>query len=454
MDAYSPPPLWSFAPFVLLLLVIAVFPLVHRLAHFWERNRNKLLVSLALALVTILFYAFVHTGVRDHEHREKLLVGLAAVEQVLHHAVIADYVPFIILLFSLYTISGGILLKGDIPAHPITNCAFLGAGAVLASFIGTTGASMLLIRPVLRTNAERRHKVHTIVFFIFVVSNSGGCLTPLGDPPLFLGYLRQVPFWWTLELFWPWLLLNGALIAVYFVWDTLAYRREEPRDIVLDEIKVRPLSLHGGVNFLWLLGVVACVAVVGNENGWSPFPHAREVLLLLLTALSWFTTPSNREIRQANAFTFGAIAEVAALFIGIFICMQTPVEYLRAEGPNLPLHTPAAFFWATGVLSSFLDNAPTYVVFFETAATLSAPDPISVKIGSEVGHIGAQYLLAVSMGAVFMGANTYIGNGPNFMVKTIAEASGVKMPSFFGYMAYSAAILIPLCAGVMMVFLW
>ncbi len=426
---HGPPSLWSFLPFIGLLLAIAIFPLVRRMAHFWERNRNKLLVALVLGFSTVLYYYFAR--------------GPAAAEHVLEHALLVEFVPFIVLLFSLYTIAGGIFLRGDLTATPAVNTAFLAAGSVLASFVGTTGASMLLIRPVLRTNRQRRRKVHTIVFFIFLVSNIGGCLTPLGDPPLFLGYLKGVPFWWTLRLTVPWLVASGILLAVYFLWDSWAVRRENPADLARDVSQSRPLGLDGGRNLIYLAAVVACVATVdptkflpGTE--WLPPAYLREGMLLLLAALSWFTTPRNREIRAANEFNFAAIAEVACLFAGIFICMQAPVEYLKSEGAKLGIATPAGFFWAAGSLSSFLDNAPTYVVFFEAARAVAAgpggaapllpPDPL---------------LLAVSMGSVFMGANTYIGNGPNFMVKAIADKSGIRMPSFFGYMAYSVAILIP-----------
>ena len=467
MDVYAPPPVWSFFPFIALLLAIAIFPLVHKLAHAWEKNSNKLAVSLLLAMLTLVYYGTMHNGVKSsqgpegaHAEHGGLLKGLPAVLHVLQHSVLDEFVPFIVLLFSLYTISGGILIKGDIQATPRTNTLFLALGGLLASFIGTTGASMLLIRPVLRTNAERKHKVHTIVFFIFVVSNIGGSLTPLGDPPLFLGYLMGVPFWWTLHLFGPMLFLTASLLVIYFIWDTVAYRSEEARDIAEDVQQVRPLAIQGGINFLWLLGVIGCVAVIDPSRplpglGIHPPPYLREGMLLFLSALSWFTTPLNREIRAGNSFNFGAILEVACLFIGIFICMSAPVEYLRSEGPKLGLKTSQAFFWASGSLSSVLDNAPTYVVFFETAKALTASlgqqavDVVKVKDGL----ILTQLLLALSMGSVFMGANTYIGNGPNFMVKTIAEQSGVKMPSFFGYMVYSIVILIPLFFTAMLIFL-
>ncbi len=467
MDLYAPPPVWSFFPFIALLFAIAIFPLIHKLAHAWEKNSNKLAVSLLLAMLTLVYYGTMHNGIKSpqgpegaHAEHGQLLKGLPAVLHVLQHSVLDEFVPFIVLLFSLYTISGGILIKGDIQATPRTNVLFLALGGLLASFIGTTGASMLLIRPVLRTNAERKHKVHTIVFFIFVVSNIGGSLTPLGDPPLFLGYLMGVPFWWTLHLLGPMLFLIGSLLVIYFIWDTVAYRSEEARDIAEDVQQVRPLAIQGGINFLWLLGVIGCVAVIDPSRplpglGINPPPYLREGTLLFLSALSWFTTPLNREIRAGNGFNFGAILEVGCLFIGIFICMSAPVEYLRSEGPKLGLKTSQAFFWASGSLSSVLDNAPTYVVFFETAKALTASlgqqavDVVKVKDGL----ILTQLLLAVSMGSVFMGANTYIGNGPNFMVKTIAEQAGVKMPSFFGYMVYSIVVLIPLFFTAMLLFL-
>ncbi len=460
---YRVPPVWSFLPFLAILLVIAVFPLIPALHHFWEKNRNKLLVALLLAAATILYYALLHPGVLNHGPAGSVHFiprGWAAVEHVLRHAILSDYVPFIVLLFSLYTISGGIFLRGDLAAHPRTNTAFLGTGALLASFIGTTGASMLLIRPLLSTNRERRHVVHTVIFFIFLVSNIGGSLTPLGDPPLFLGYLRGVPFWWTLRLVYPWIFTVGILLILYYLLDSFAYRRETGRDIARDERQVAPLGLEGKINFLWLLGVVAAVALVdpsrplpGTE--WKPFPYLRELLLLALTAISWFFTPRNASIRQANEFNFGAIQEVACLFIGIFVCMQTPVEYLQARGPELGLKSPASFFWASGSLSSFLDNAPTYVVFFETAKSLaqSAGSSAAGDLALPEGAIALANLLAISLGSVFMGSMTYIGNGPNFMVKAIAESRGVKMPSFFAYMLWSIGFLLPTFFAMTLVFL-
>jgi Na+/H+ antiporter NhaD/arsenite permease-like protein len=369
--------------------------------------------------------------------------------------VLEEYVPFIVLLFALYTIAGGIELRGDLPAHPLTNTAFIAAGAAVASFVGTTGAAMLLIRPLLRTNSERKHVVHTVVFFIFAVCNCGGLLLPIGDPPLFLGYLRGVPFEWTLHMTSEWLFVNGALLAVYYVWDRRAWRKETIRDFVRDETSVEPLRLAGGMNLLLLAGVVACVALLDPKRpvpgtSWTPAPFVREALMLALTAVSWFVprfTP--RGLRERVRFDFFAIAEVACLFIGIFVTMQVPLEILNDPRTveRLGVESPMQFFWATGLLSAVLDNAPTYVVFFETARNVAHAPPPLVAPG-----ISEPLLTAVSSGAVFLGAMTYIGNGPNFLVKAIAEQSGVRMPSFFGYMRYSVLVLIPILVVASLLF--
>ncbi len=439
------PAMWSIIPFAGLLLSIAILPLIPATEHWWESNQNRLMVSLCFAGITLAYYFLTY--------------GASKVTTILDHAILAEYIPFIVLLFSLYVISGGISLKGDLAAHPSTNTAFLAVGALIASFVGTTGASMLLIRPLLQTNSERQYVRHTVIFFIFLVSNIGGCLLPIGDPPLFLGYLKGVGFLWTLNLWMPWATMCVILLIVYFVWDTLAYRKETIRDIVRDETQVRKLKLTGKLNLLWLLGVVLCVALVkpGQEFlglGFKPFPFMREALMLLLVALSLRFT--RKQIRSDNRFNYHAILEVAALFVGIFICMQAPIEILRASGASLEplLSSPMRFFWATGTLSSFLDNAPTYVVFFETAGTMTPADTAAETVTlAGGGMILESFLVAISLGAVFMGAMTYIGNGPNFMVKSIAEQSGIRMPSFFGYMLYSCAILIPLLIVVTLIFL-
>jgi len=451
-QGYAIPPIWACIPFVAILLSIALLPLIPSTAHWWEQNRNRLAVSLVLAAVTLLYYGFVHPMTYDHTTGQTF-TGLASVQHVLEHAILIEYIPFIVLLFSLYVISGGIALRGDLVAHPSTNTAFLAAGGALASFIGTTGASMLLIRPLLQTNRERRHKVHTVVFFIFVVSNCGGLLLPIGDPPLFLGYLRGVRFLWTLNLVWEWLVVCGALLIIYFLWDRVAYRKETPADHRRDETQVTRLTLTGKINFLYLVGIVLCVGLIDPNKkfpgtDFTPFPFMRELFMLFLVWLSRRTTDKN--IYRLNNFDYHAITEVAVLFVGIFVCMQVPIEILHQKGGDLGLQEPWHFFWSTGILSAFLDNAPTYVVFFETARVLPSGSH-AVEITG--GTINAELLTAISLGAVFMGAMTYIGNGPNFMVKSIAEQRGVRMPSFFGYMLYSCAVLLPLLALVTIVFL-
>jgi Na+/H+ antiporter NhaD/arsenite permease-like protein len=440
----SPPHLAALLPFIGILLSIAILPLQSRTAHWWESNRRKLVAALGLAGTTVAYYFAAY--------------GPARVQQVLEHAVVDEYIPFIVLLFSLYVISGGISLKGNLAAHPWTNTVFLGIGTVIASFVGTTGASMLLIRPLLQTNAERKRVAHTVVFFIFLVSNVGGCLLPIGDPPLFLGYLRGVPFLWTFRLWAAWATLSAVLLATYLLWDTYAYRHETRRDIRRDERVHMPLRLSGTLNLLWLLGVVAAVGVIRPGEplplvGVTAFPFLRELVMLGLAGLSVLLT--SKKVRQDNRFTYHAILEVAALFIGIFITMQPPIEILQAGGKALEsvLSSPARFFWATGALSSFLDNAPTYAVFFETALSMT-PEGAARALRLIDGRlIDESLLVAISLGAVFMGANTYIGNGPNFMVKSIAEQAGVRMPGFFGYMAYSLGVLIPMFLVITWLFL-
>ena len=405
-------PAYTILPFLATLLSIAVLPLWT--PHWWERNRNKLLVSAVLGLPVLVLYlarrpaALVHMG--------------------------EDYVSFIVLLAGLFVISGGVLLRGDLSATPLVNSAFLAVGAVLASAVGTTGASMLLIRPLLQTNRERTRRKHTVVFFIFLVSNIGGMLTPLGDPPLFLGYLAGVPFTWTLGLWPQWLLLTGALLATYFIWDSIAYTREPLAALRRDRARIEPLRLRGSSNAIWLAGVILAVAFLR-----APL---RESVIVLLAAVSLWRTPA--AIRRANGFTWYPIIEVAVLFLGIFLTMIPALELLRLRGGELGVRTPAQFFWATGALSSFLDNAPTYLAFLALGQGLG--------LTREVVGVPGPILAAISVGAVAMGANTYIGNAPNFMVKSIAEEAGVKMPSFFGYMLYSGAILIPLFVLVTLLF--
>jgi Na+/H+ antiporter NhaD/arsenite permease-like protein len=408
---FVPQVAWAL-PFVGLLLSIAVLPLAA--PHFWESNLRKLGVSALLAAPVLWLYV---------RHRPESLVHAAE-----------DYVSFILLLGALFVISGGIFLEGDLEATPRTNAAFLAVGALLASFVGTTGASMLLIRPLLQTNRERKHVTHTVVFFIFLVSNIGGCLTPLGDPPLFLGYLIGVPFTWTFRLFVPWLFTVALVLAIYVVWDRRAHSREERRDLKRDFYEVRPLRLAGGLNLLLLGGVLAAVAFL--KAPW------REAVMLALVLVSMAST--DRALRRANHFTFHPILEVAALFAGIFVTMLPALHILQARGDELGVREPWQFFWATGALSSFLDNAPTYLTFLALARSLGLP--------AQVVGVPHALLEAISLGAVFMGANTYIGNGPNFMVRSIAEQRGVRMPSFGGYMLYSAVVLVPVFVVVTLVF--
>jgi Na+/H+ antiporter NhaD/arsenite permease-like protein len=410
-DSFVPAAAWAL-PFVGLLLSIAVLPLAA--AHFWESNLRKLGVCAALSAPVLALY-------------------FRARPESLAHAA-ADYVSFIVLLGGLFVISGGILLEGDLEATPWTNAGFLGAGSLLASFVGTTGASMLLIRPLLQTNRERKHVVHTVVFFIFLVSNIGGCLTPLGDPPLFLGYLLGVPFTWTFRLFLPWLFTTALVLAVYVLWDRRAHAREAKADVKRDFYEVRRLRVAGRENLLLLAGVLASVAFLN-----APW---REVAIVALTLVSYHRT--DPELHKANRFTFHPILEVAALFAGIFVTMLPALHILQARGAELGVREPWQFFWATGALSSFLDNAPTYLTFLALARSLHLP--------TEVVGVTHDLLRAISLGAVFMGANTYIGNGPNFMVRSIAEERGVKMPSFGGYMLYSGAVLLPIFVLVTLVF--
>jgi Na+/H+ antiporter NhaD/arsenite permease-like protein len=397
---------------VAMLLAIAVCPL--RAPHWWEPNRNKAVVAAALGLPVLAAYGVRHPATLLH-------TGL-------------DYVSFIVLLAGLFVVTGGILLRGDLVATPAANTGFLALGGVLASLVGTTGASMLLVRPLLQTNSERTHVKHTVVFFIFIVSNVGGMLTPLGDPPLFLGYLAGVPFTWTLQL-WPhWALMLAVLLAGYFAYDSVQFAREPLAALRRDRSRVTPLRVNGGLNGLWLGGVILAVA----------FLHApwRELAIVAVAALSLWLTPWR--IRRDNGFSAGPMVEVAVLFAGIFATMIPALDLLRLRGDELGVRTPWQFFWATGALSSFLDNAPTYLTFLALGQGLRLP--------AEVVGVPGSILAAISVGAVAMGANTYIGNAPNFMVKAIAEEAGVKMPSFFGYMMYSSTILLPLFVVVTLMF--
>lgn len=427
-------PWYGLLPFVALLAAIATFPLMPATRPLWEKRRFQLLIALALG---VPMGAWVWS-----------LGGRA---EVIH--ALFEYGAFITLLFSLFVVAGGVFVAGDIEATPRNNTLFLGAGAVLASLIGTTGAAMLLVRPLLNTNRERKLKVHTFVFAIFVVANCGGLLTPLGDPPLFLGLLRGVPFLWTLRLFPEWLFVNGLLLLAYFALDSVAHRREGAAEIARDRAEVRPLALHGKSSIALLGLIVAAVALVPSVDlhaiaaghaplaAWIPF---REIVLLTAAFLSFRL--GDRQTRFVdNRFEWGPIQEVAALFAGIFLTMVPALAYLAQKAPELPLNR-VTFFLFSGGLSSVLDNAPTYATFFGLAKALGGTPAVA--------GVREAYLVSISLGAVLCGAMTYIGNGPNFMVKAIAESDGVSMPSFGGYVGRFALVhLAPVLALMVGIFI-
>lgn len=428
--------LWG-VPFAGILLSIAIMPLVAPM--FWHHHFGK--VSAAWALAFLLPFAAIY--------------GIGAAGAGVVHALLAEYIPFIILLTALFTVSGGIYIRGNLRGSPVLNTGILAIGTVLASLMGTTGASMLLIRPLIRANDNRKHIVHVVVFFIFLVSNVGGSLTPLGDPPLFLGFLKGIEFSWTLIHILPeTALMVAVLLVVFFLLDSWLYRREDevqPADPTPDD---RSFGFDGGINFVLLLFVVGLVLMSGLWKSDVAFNVAgtevglpglvRDIGLIVVTVVSLQITPGS--VHADNQFNWGPMQEVAKLFAGIFLTIIPVIAMLKAgvDGPFSAIvravtnpdgsPNPAMYFWATGVLSSFLDNAPTYLVFFNTAG--GNPQELMTTL--------APTLAAISAGAVFMGANTYIGNAPNLMVKAIAEDRGVKMPSFFGYMAWSIGILVPL----------
>jgi Na+/H+ antiporter NhaD/arsenite permease-like protein len=404
------------APFALLLAAIAILPILA--GHWWHANRNKGIIAALIGGPVAIGLLFLDGGTAA------LLHGLE------------EYVSFIVLLGALYIIAGGIVLTGDLPAHPTTNVAFLALGAILANFIGTTGASMLLVRPLLRTNSERQRVRHVPIFFIFIVSNCGGLLTPLGDPPLFLGYLNGVDFFWTLSLWKPWIIVNGLLLLTFLIWDSVAYRRERLQAITRDNRQVEPLRIRGHrLNGALLIGVIATVLL---RKQIPAFPWC-DLMLALLAAISWIATP--RGLRKNYRFAWAPIVEVAVLFVAIFITMVPALALLNRHGQSLGVTEPWQYFWITGLLSSMLDNAPTYVTLATLADTVGGCGGIG-----NLSTCRPDLLAAVSCGAVFLGAGSYIGNGPNFMVKAIAEESGYQMPSFFGYLLYAVMILGPIMA--------
>ncbi len=426
--------LWAL-PFAGMLICIATGPVLY--PHVWEHHYGKFAAFWAALVIVPLW----------------LTTGTTTVTHTLAHTALMEYLPFILLLLALFTVSGGIYLQGNLHDSVFTNTVLLAFGTLMASVVGTTGASMILIRPLLRANDDRRYNVHVVVFFIFLVSNIGGSLSPLGDPPLFLGFLRGVDFFWTTKHIFPdTLLVAGIVLVIFMVLDIYLHRREGKAPLA-DPTPDSPLHLHGKVNLLLLLVIIGAILMSGSWKPGISFTVLgtpvelqnllRDVILVVVTFASLALTKS--EHRKANEFKWGPIEEVAILFAGIFICIVPVMAMLQAgtNGPFAPLvalvshadGTPnnAAYFWLTGILSSFLDNAPTYLVFFE----LAGGDAKALMTS------GAATLAAISAGAVFMGANTYIGNAPNFMVYAIARDAGVKMPSFFGYMLWSGAVLIP-----------
>jgi Na+/H+ antiporter NhaD/arsenite permease-like protein len=427
-------------PFVLLLLAIAILPAVAR--NWWHDDLNKVKVSAFFSLPVIVLFAYHFGRSGDRE--------------LLHQAM--EYTSFIFLLGALYVISGGILIEGAFRGTPQSNTLLLGIGAVLANMIGTTGASLLLVRPLIRGNIHRRHVVHVPVFFIFVVANCGGLLTPLGDPPLFLGFLQGVPFEWTLRLFPQWALMNGALLVIFGAWDWIASKRDARDGVIAPgNASNLPFSLRGAHNFAFLVGVIALLFVArhGYGNRGTPWPFGfQEVGLLVLTVASFFST--RPEIREKNQATFRPIIEVAVIFAGIFITITPALLLLDAQGHRVGLSEPWHFFWAAGLMSSVLDNAPAYLAAVATACG-AQQIPLEgryLAVFLELRHAsGADRILAaISCGCVFMGALTYLGNAPNFMVRAYAEESNIRMPSFFGFMAYSFAVLLPLLGVVTFVF--
>ena len=432
-------------PFVALLGCIAICPLFF--AHWWEKNENKGIIVGLLAVPLALILIFIDWN-WSHDLLEK----------------IKEYISFMVLLGALYIISGGIYVKGSLNGTPLANTGILAIGAVIASIIGTTGASVLLIRPLLRANKTRQNKAHIVVLFIFIVSNCGGLLTPLGDPPLFLGFLKGVPFEWTLQLWQQWLLVNVCLLAIFMIWDQVVFNQEEKyrAGSQLEEVmKHEPIGIQGALNFVFLAGIVVTIYLTGRLTKGDPrYWGISEAVMVVIALAAYFTTA--KENRENNKFTFAPIIEVAVLFIGIFITMAPALQILNSWGQGerlvmgrgFGMDQPWHFFWASGMLSSFLDNAPTYLTFAATACGIEKIAVDDTPYLAKLVDAAPQLLAAVSCGSVFMGANTYIGNGPNFMVKAIAEENGVKMPSFFGYMAYSGCILIPIFIVVTLFFFY
>ncbi len=426
--------LWMVIPFVVMLLTIAIAPLMAE--HLWESNRNKLIFTAIISVATIILLSSYG-------------LGGDVVHSLLH-----EYIPFIMLLLALFVVTGGIHISGDIAATPLVNSFILGLGFILASVMGTTGAAMLLIRPLLQINQQRTHKVHTILFFIAMVANCGGLLTPLGDPPLFLLYLRGADFTWFAGMFPEWLVVGILLLVIYGIVDRYYYGKEPAEAKMRDLTEQQPIKVTGARNFLYLGMIIAAVLFInsnyipamGAEHAPFYLVFLRDIALAVIIVLSLVTT--KKSIREANNYSWEPISEVAILFVGIFVTMTPAMLYLNQNAQSLGMTESWQFFYSTGILSSFLDNAPTAVAFHAVADGL--PKVAGVELVANVPEI---LLKAISTGAVFFGALTYIGNGPNFMVKAIAEQNGVKMPSFFGYMAkFSLVVLLPIYIIVQLIF--
>jgi Na+/H+ antiporter NhaD/arsenite permease-like protein len=421
-----------------MLLSIAILPLMAD--KFWDKNINKLIIALVLSFPTVIWMIINDFG------------------SDLIHTLAFDYIPFIILLGALFIITGGILIDGNLRALPKVNASYLAIGAILASLMGTTGAAMLLIRPLLHTNRERKFKVHTVLFFIAIVANCGGLLTPIGDPPLFMLYLRGTPFTWFFNLLPEWLLTNALLITIYYFVDLHFIRKESQDALELDRRMVRKIRIKGELNFVWLTGVVLSVAIInihtiGDIRLGFITPYVREISILAMAVLSLIFT--KKSIRRRNRFSWHPIEEVAYLFLGIFITMVPCLLFLEANASNLGIMTAVPFYYASGSLSSFLDNTPTAVTFYSLAKGLVDMMPTMFTGTEMVAGIPASLLKAISTASVFFGAMTYIGNGPNFMIKAIAQHHHVKMPHFFEYMyKFSLIVLLPIFILIKLIFIW
>lgn len=430
----EPIALWVLIPFVLMLLGIAIGPLV--VPHWWEKDVNKILYSLVLAVPTIAY-----------------LLNAGYTHEVVHQMVF-DYVPFIVLVGSLFVITGGIHIRLNLSPTPFANTMMLLVGYLLASIMGTTGAALLLVRPLLRMNEHRVYKAHLMLFLIALVANCGGLLTPLGDPPLFMLFLRGVPFGWFSGLYPAWMLVGGVMLLIYYCVDKYLYKKEgASHEHPVEGHDGAMVRCKGATNFYFLAGVVLTVAYVNagyipamaDENAPIYIKLLREFVLLVMAAASWYSTAKN--VRVSNFYSWEPLTEVIILFFGVFATMTPALLYLQAHACEIGISSPSGFYYVTGALSSFLDNTPTAVAFHTLALEFSA------GCTNLVGGVREAYLVAISIGAVFFGAMTYIGNGPNFMVKSIAEQDGVKMPGFFGYIArFSIPVLLPVYIVIQLLF--